>query len=319
MFALDACLYRRRELIQSHDGYPLAPSERDAVLGLQPSIKINVYNDSTFAARAVSWQTGLLRFLTMRLALKALLLSVALWAWAGPALVRATGTGTEKEPPVDPAPCLAAIAAGADDGIIADCGALVDNDKATRADRIKALTARGAVLARRDQADRAIADYDALLRLDPALADIFNVRGELYWKKGDRPKALADFSAALKLDPNHPAAKDNYRRLALELERLGAMMAVAGKPSFNCATARRAVEKAICARPDLADLDREIDAVNAKLVRAATANSPRTVRDLQRQQEEFVAQRNISFGKPGYDLQKAMRERLDYLHSIQPQ
>jgi tetratricopeptide (TPR) repeat protein len=209
------------------------------------------------------------------------------------------------------------VTAGADDRIIPDCGTLIDNDKTARADRIKALTARGAAFTRQGQADRAIADYDALLRLDPTLADIFNARGELYWKKGDRPKAVADFSAALKLDPNHPAAKDNYRRIALELERLGAMMAVAGKPSFNCATARRPVEKAICASPDLADLDREIHAMNAKLERAAPGSG--AVRELQRQQEEFIARRNASFGRSGYDLQKAMRERLDYLQSIGPQ
>ena len=46
-------------------------------------------------------------------------------------------------------------------------------------------------------------------------------------------------------------------------------MAVAGKPSFNCATARRPVEKAICANPELANLDREIYAVNARVVREA--------------------------------------------------
>jgi tetratricopeptide (TPR) repeat protein len=262
----------------------------------------------------------------MRLALKSLLLSAAvalltamLLAWPGVAPVHVTGTGAEKEPPVDPTPCLAAIAAGTDDRIIADCSALIDNDKTPRADRIKALTARGGAFRRQDQADRAIADYNALLALDPTLADIFNARGELYWKKGDRPKAVADFSSALKLDPNHPAAKDNYRRLALELERLGAMMALAGKPSFNCATARRPVEKSICANPDLADLDREIGAANAKLVRAAATGRSSATRDLQRQQDEFIAKRNASFGTPGYDLQKAMRERLDYLRSIQPQ
>jgi tetratricopeptide (TPR) repeat protein len=256
----------------------------------------------------------------MRLALQALLFSalVALSLCSSLASTHAAGTGADKEPPVDAAPCLAAIAAGADDRIIAGCGALVDNGKTAPADRIKALIARGGVFARQDQVDRAIADYDALLRLDPTLADIFNARGSLYWKKGDRPRAIADFSAALKLDPNHPAARDNYRRLALELERQGAMMAVAGKPSFNCATARSAVEKAICASPDLADLDREIVAANARLIRAAVRNRG-AARALERQQEEFVANRNASFGRPGYDLEKAMRARLDDLRSIQPQ
>ena len=99
------------------------------------------------------------------------------------------------------------------------------------------------------------------LQLDPSLADIFNARGELWRKKGDRPKALPDFGAALKLNPNHAVAKANYKSLALELEQLGALKAVAGKPSFNCATARRPVEQAICANPELADLDREINAM----------------------------------------------------------
>ena len=90
-------------------------------------------------------------------------------------------------------------------------------------------------LARKDMIDRAIDDYSDVLRLDPQLADIFNARGELWRKKGDRPKALADFGAALRLNPNHPQAKANYKSLALELERLGALLAVNNRPSFNCA------------------------------------------------------------------------------------
>ena len=136
------------------------------------------------------------------------------------------------------------------------------------------------------------------------------LRGELWRKKGDRPKALADFGMAIKLNPDHPAAKGNYKSLAQELERLGALMAVAGKPSFNCATARRAVEKAICADPELADLDREINAMNIQVVRDDTGDDARIARALQREQEDFVARRNAAFGRPGYDLRKAMKERL---------
>jgi len=220
-------------------------------------------------------------------------------------------------PPVDPATCLAAIAADDDDNVVAACGPVIDNEKTTKADRLKALIARGSAFARKDQLDRAIADDDAALRLDPALADTFNERGELWWKKGDRPKALADFAAAIKLNPNHPAAKGNYKRLALELERLGALMAVYGKPSFNCATARKPVEKAICADPELANLDREINAVNTKVVREATSDSPRAGKALQREQDDFLSARDASFGKAGYDLQKALRERLQQLLDIQ--
>jgi tetratricopeptide (TPR) repeat protein len=218
---------------------------------------------------------------------------------------------------VDPAPCFAAIAANDDDKIMAECGGLIDNEKTAKADRIKALIARAGVFARKDQPDRAVADYDTVLQLDPSLADIYNTRGELWWKKGDRPKALADFGAALKLNPNHPAARGNFRSLAQELERLGALLGVAGKPSFNCAHAKRPVEKAICANPELANLDREINAVNSKVVRDATKDSPRAGRAMQREQDEFLARRNTAFGRPDYNLQKAMRERLDHLLAIE--
>jgi tetratricopeptide (TPR) repeat protein len=216
-------------------------------------------------------------------------------------------------PPADPSPCLAAIAASDDDRIVGACGALIDNEKTAKADRLKALIARGGAFIRRDQVDRAIADYDVMLGLDPQ-ADFFNTRGELWWRKGDRPKALADFAAALKLNPDHPLAKDNYRKLARELERLGAQMAVAGKPSFNCATARRPVEKAICANPELANLDREIYAVNARVV--GDAQSPAEARRLQRAQDEFIARRSAQFGRAGYDLRKEMKDRLQALTGV---
>jgi tetratricopeptide (TPR) repeat protein len=238
---------------------------------------------------------------------------VASLSCAVPDPVRATGADAVAVPPADPAPCFAAITANDDDNIIGVCGALIDNEKTLKADRLKALIARSGAFTRKDQADRAIADYDVALQLDPSQADLFNSRGELWRKKGDRRKALLDFGAALKLNPDHSAAKANYKSLALELERIGAQLALAGKPSFNCATARRPVEKAICANAELADLDREIVAASARLVREA--KSLHDAQALQRDQDEFIAGRNASFGKAGYDLKKAMQDRLGQLNA----
>jgi tetratricopeptide (TPR) repeat protein len=251
----------------------------------------------------------------MRLGLKILFLGCAVLSLlgAGPDLARATGADTGTVPSADPSPCLAAIAASDDDKIVGACGALIDNEKTARADRLKALVARGGVFVRRDQVERAIADYDDMLRLEPQ-ADFFNTRGELWWRKGERPRALADFASALKLNANHPLAKDNYRKLARELERLGAQMAVAGKPSFNCATARHPVEKAICANPELANFDREIYANNARVIREA--KNPAEARALQRAQDEFIARRNAQFGRAGYDLRKEMKDRLQALTGV---
>jgi tetratricopeptide (TPR) repeat protein len=227
----------------------------------------------------------------------------------------AAGVEASRDLQLDPAPCVAASAASDDnDKIITICGALVDNEKTDRADRVKALIARAGAYNRKDMIDRAIADYDIVLRLDPTLADIFNARGELWRRKDDRPKALADFGAAIKLNPDHAAARANYKSLAQELERLGALKAVAGKPSFNCARARRAVEKAICANPELADLDREINAMNIRVI--GEARNPREARTLQREQDAFIARRNAEFGRPGYDLRKALKERLQNLVGV---
>jgi tetratricopeptide (TPR) repeat protein len=143
----------------------------------------------------------------------------------------ATGTEPAADPQVDPAPCVAAVTANDADKIIAVCGALLDNDKTLKADRIKALIARAGAYDRKDMIDRAIGDYDMALRLDPTLSDIFNTRGELWRRKGDRPHALADFGAAIKLNPQHEAARANYKSLALELERLGAQMAIKNRPN----------------------------------------------------------------------------------------
>ena len=248
-------------------------------------------------------RTGLVAALVGILAASALM-------WCGGCPAHATGAEPATPPQVDPAPCVAAAAADDADKTIAACSPLIESEKMLKADRIKALIARSGAYQRQDQIERAIGDYDVALRIDPTVADNFNARGELWRKKGDRSRALSDFGAAIKLNPDHPTAKASYKSLAQELERLGVQMAVAGKPSFNCATAKRPVEKAICANPELADLDREINDMHIIVLREAVGVYAHTKRALQRDQEVFLAKRNAAFGRPGYDLRKAMKARL---------
>src|SRR3984957_12225524 len=217
---------------------------------------------------------------------------------------------------IDSAPCPAALNAADDEKIIASCGALIGNDKAPKADRVKAAIARAGAYERKGEVARAIGDDDIALWLEPAQAAVLNARGELYRRKGDRVRALSDFGNAFKIDPNNAIAKANYKSLSLEIERIGAMMAVNNKPSFNCAAARRPVEKAICGNPELANLDREINAVNTRVVREAGAKDPRTGRAIQSEQDDFLARRNAEFGRSDFDLQKMMRDRLDHLLAI---
>lgn len=226
----------------------------------------------------------------------------------------ATGGEPAAAAQIDVAACLSASAADDMDKAGPACRAAIDNEKTARSDLIKALIARGAMLARHDQIDRAIADDSRALLLDPTLADVFNARGELWLKKGDKPKAVQDFGAALRIDPNHEKAKANHKAIARELEWIGAQMAIAGKPSFNCAGARRPVEKAICGNRELADLDREIYAANARVLREARNEGE--AKKLQREQDDFISRRNAGFGRPGYDLKKAMQDRLQKLNGV---
>ncbi len=48
----------------------------------------------------------------------------------------------------------------------------------------------------------------------------------------------------------------------------------------------------------------------------ARGQKPREARALQREQDEFIARRNAEFGRPGYDLHKAMQERLQKLQGV---
>jgi tetratricopeptide (TPR) repeat protein len=245
----------------------------------------------------------------MRHAIAALLLTFAVAHGAS-----AAGVEPAKDLRIDPARCLAAALAQDDDKTIGFCGTLIDHEKTDKADRIKALIARAEAYVRKGMGYRAIRDYDDVQRLDPANADILNARGELWREKGDLPKAVADFAAAIKLDPEHAAARANHRAMAKELERQGVMKAVAGKPSFNCAAARLKVEKAICANPELADLDRD---VYGSYIRATREDRTRAwAGKLKREQDEFIARRNASFGRPDYDLKEAMRQRLRQLNGI---
>ena len=38
---------------------------------------------------------------------------------------------------------------------------------------------------------------------------------------------------------------------------------------------------------------------------------------MQHEQDDFIARRNAAFGRPDYDLQKEMRQRLDHLLAVE--
>lgn len=97
-------------------------------------------------------------------------------------------------------------------------------DQTAKAPDAKTLLARGDDFHVKGELDRAIAEYDAALKVDPASAEALHGRGVAWRTKGDRRRALSDFDAALKLKPDFEAARANRKSLFSEIERAGAQM-----------------------------------------------------------------------------------------------
>ena len=57
--------------------------------------------------------------------------------------------------------------------------------------------------------DRAIADVNEAIRLDPKHANAYNGRGTVYRAEGDNDRAISDFNEAIRLDPKDPDAYYN--------------------------------------------------------------------------------------------------------------
>jgi tetratricopeptide (TPR) repeat protein len=65
---------------------------------------------------------------------------------------------------------------------------------------------RGNVYYRIPDFERAIADYDKAIQLNPADANAFNNRGVVYAARGDYSSAVADLTQAIQLEPDNPVA-----------------------------------------------------------------------------------------------------------------
>ena len=194
--------------------------------------------------------------------------------------------------------------------------AIADFDQAIRMEaRPNFYTNRGDSHQFKGELGAALSDYGSALWIDPNFANAYNNRAVLYKKTGERARALADYEAALRLDPGNENAANGRRTMKAEIAKFGSeaqrpLTAPDPHPSFDCGSARLAVEKAICADPQLGMLDREIADTYARLINTKDSRSAGALR---RAQRNFIADRNARFGKPGYDLHLALQHRLGAL------
>lgn len=99
------------------------------------------------------------------------------------------------------------------DRAIAACSRLVAAGALKSAERATAHLNRGTAYLRKGDADRAIADFTAALKIDPGDVVALNRRGEAHGAKTDFTRAITDFSEAVRLNPRYPLAFRNRARI----------------------------------------------------------------------------------------------------------
>jgi tetratricopeptide (TPR) repeat protein len=89
--------------------------------------------------------------------------------------------------------------------------AIADLNKAIELDpkNVTAFENRGTLFVRSGKPDRAIEDYNEAIRLDPHYAQAYADRGVAYYVKGDHARAIDNYSEAIRLDPKHAVSYSN--------------------------------------------------------------------------------------------------------------
>ncbi len=97
----------------------------------------------------------------------------------------------------------APVATTSNDESIAACTRAIMSGQLSAADLAITFSNRGNHWQEKGKYDRAIADFNAALRLNPQLAEAYNNRGGAWHSKGEDDRAIVDFNAALRLNPQH--------------------------------------------------------------------------------------------------------------------
>jgi lipoprotein NlpI len=92
---------------------------------------------------------------------------------------------------------------------IAGCTRIIEDAKQKPKARGVAFYNRGNAHVLKGDHDKAIADFDEALKLEPKNASIYNNRGNARGDKGESDAATADFEAAIKINPRYAAAYFN--------------------------------------------------------------------------------------------------------------
>lgn len=115
------------------------------------------------------------------------------------------------QPEVDAEKCRSIT--GNPDLAIKHCTAAINSGKLSGRVLAEIYFSRAVEWTNKGDIDRAIADYDAAVRIDPKYAEAYHNRGLLRAARGESDRAIADYDAALRLDDKDV---DVYQSRAIE-------------------------------------------------------------------------------------------------------
>src|ERR1700730_17605619 len=133
---------------------------------------------------------------------------------------------------------------GGGDETIAACSRMIASNALKGAELASAFSNRGVAYKRKGDLDRAIADYDEAIKINPKNGIAFINRGLGYLKKGDLDRTIADLSDIIRLYPKFAMGYGNRGEAYLrkgELDRALADLneAIATDPQLTTAYAYR--------------------------------------------------------------------------------
>lgn len=104
---------------------------------------------------------------------------------------------------------------GSPDEVIQGCMRIIEGRREGKHNLSIAYTNRGIAYGKTGHLDRAIADYDQAIKLNPRFASAYRNRGFAYESKGEKKRAIADYRKAIELNPGDPRATAGLMRLGV--------------------------------------------------------------------------------------------------------